>query len=147
MWYNQYKLCFIMILSQSLSGWLWLSGGTLRSDVSLRFHFLHSSKHWRRFWPQFKSRPFHCRGRFELSNGGNVDHLWWLNPSNVYKRWKRWESSRPWKPHIRDVEVWQIDDPEARLSGRRRQQRWGWLNRVMFRETLTGIGACINSRQ
>jgi hypothetical protein len=31
------------------------------------------------------------------------------------------------------AELWRIDDPEMKLSGCRRQQRWGWLNKWFFR--------------
>jgi hypothetical protein len=32
------------------------------------------------------------------------------------------------------LELWAIDYPEESLSARRRQQKWGWLNRGLFRQ-------------
>jgi hypothetical protein len=32
------------------------------------------------------------------------------------------------------LELWAIDDPEESLSARRGQQKWGWLNRGLFRQ-------------
>jgi hypothetical protein len=41
-------------------------------------------------------------------------------------------------------EVWQIDYPEARLSQRRRQQNWVFLNRTLFQVEVTDEGTRIN---
>jgi hypothetical protein len=37
------------------------------------------------------------------------------------------------------LELWAIDYPEESLSARRGQQKWGWLNRGLFRQEFHEI--------
>jgi hypothetical protein len=37
------------------------------------------------------------------------------------------------------LELWAIDYPEESLSAPRRQQKWGWLNRGLFRQEFHNL--------
>jgi hypothetical protein len=58
-----------------------------------------------------------------------------------------WADARRIRASPESVEVWQVDYPEERLSQRRRQQKWGFLNHGLFRIEATGMGSRIDFTQ
>jgi hypothetical protein len=81
-----------------------------------------------------------CSGHHQFLSSASILSSISRCSHSALRRYDLWVDKRQIRSGPQLLEGRQIDHPEVRLSHRRRQQRWGWLNQAMLLKVFLDMG-------